>query len=275
MAELPIFSDQTIVQYLLGVLPEAEMEQLEEQSVCDPVFFERVQMAEDDLIRQFLDRELSPADENLFRRKYLTIPSLLSKVEFAQELRRVAREESRRRRLRIRWPAWPRLIIPVLATATAIVLVGVYWGRQGPSTANSARTQSEAHVSPGGFVSMLLLPGMEKGVAGRDRRIMIAPDTREIRLDLQVPGSDAPNRAEIDVTRVSTPDEQRAVQTIDSVPVSGGRLFHMTLKPADLPDGSYIAYLRRWPAAANSEPAATFIFSVGREASASRQGPAR
>src|ERR1041385_6284372 len=93
MADSTVFSDEDITRYLLGVLPEAEMVRLEEKSVCDAEFFERIEMAEEHLIRQFLDRKLSRGDEALFRGKYLSIPALRRKIEFAEGLRHVSEEE--------------------------------------------------------------------------------------------------------------------------------------------------------------------------------------
>jgi hypothetical protein len=280
MSDSPIFSDQSIVYYLLGVLPEADTDRIEEQSICDPVFFERLEMAQEGLIRLFLDRKLSPADEALFTSKYLAIPALRRKVEFAEDLRRAAREAVSKRppiSPRITWFAWPRVAVSVLA-GTGLVAVAVAVLTFGNHSRRSSSSQPSGDIqgTPRGVVSLLLFPGVEKGGSARDHRLMITPDTREIRLEFQVPGNDAPIKADVDVMRVAAPeDERRAAQTIEGRPTTAGRRFALTLMPAALPDGSYIAYLRRWPASAHPEPEESFVFSVGRQASATEPAPPR
>ena len=277
MSDSPIFSDENIVHYLLGTLPEADRVGSKNNRSAIRYSLRGLKwLRKDD--RQFLDRKLSQANEALFTSKYLVIPALRRKVEFAEELRRAAREELSQRppsSPRKRWFAWPRVAVPVLAGTgvVALVVAVVTFGSHG-RPASSRQLSEDIQRTPGGVISLLLLPGVEKGGSARDHRLVIAPDTREIRLQFDVPGADAPVKADVDVMRVAAPeDDRRAGQTIEGRPTTSGRLFPLTLTPAALPDGSYIAYLRRWPAAAHPEPEESFVFSVGRQAPATE--PAR
>jgi len=79
----PALNDQ-LVQYVLGLLPEAETERLDEASVADDALASRLRVVEHDLVDAYvsdtLDRETRARFENL----YLATPRRLEKVEFAR-----------------------------------------------------------------------------------------------------------------------------------------------------------------------------------------------
>jgi hypothetical protein len=271
MSDSKIFSDGSITQYLLGVLPEEETERLEEESICDSAFFDRIEAVEQELIKAFLDKKLSLRDEAQFKSKYLSTPALRSKVRFAEDLRLLAREAlSRKRPRKSGWFSWPRITVPLLAGASAMaLLIGTLTfslHRRPDTTTNVVSQTGHTGAAAVGVVSLLLLPGSEKSGEARERRVVIHPDTGKVVLEFQVPGN-APPRANIELVRVAEPtDEKRLNEAVEGRPAEAGRLFVLSVAAGELPDGNYIAYLRRWPSTAQAEPDESFVFSVGRSA---------
>jgi hypothetical protein len=74
-------------QYLLGLLAEAETEQLDEQSVADDEFAARLADAENDLIDAYVNDELSGDNLEHFESHYLASPLRRERVRFAMALR--------------------------------------------------------------------------------------------------------------------------------------------------------------------------------------------
>jgi len=72
-------------QYLLGTLPPAESEQLEEQFFADDDVFEQVEIAEDELIDAFIRDELSAAELQKFG-NLLRSPRIVERIKFARIL---------------------------------------------------------------------------------------------------------------------------------------------------------------------------------------------
>jgi hypothetical protein len=86
MASLTTPPDEILVRYLLGELPAAEADTLDERSIVDPDFFERLEAIENDLVDDYVRREL-PADlAARFTRGYLTTAERAGKVGFASAL---------------------------------------------------------------------------------------------------------------------------------------------------------------------------------------------
>jgi len=75
-----------MVQYLLGELPESEVERLDEQSFTDDDFFRRLQTVESDLIDAYARGEMSPGEREHFERGFLTTLKRRERAEFAEAL---------------------------------------------------------------------------------------------------------------------------------------------------------------------------------------------
>jgi hypothetical protein len=80
------YSDQTIRDYLLGQLPESESERLDELSITDDKWAERIRAVEHDLVDAFARRELHGAVLEQFRSRYLTTPRGREATRFAEAL---------------------------------------------------------------------------------------------------------------------------------------------------------------------------------------------
>ena len=70
-------------QYLLGVLPETESDQLEQRSLEDEAFFEEIQEIEDELIEDFAGGALTEQERIQFEEYFLCSPERREKLRFA------------------------------------------------------------------------------------------------------------------------------------------------------------------------------------------------
>src|SRR5712691_2212508 len=80
----PTYNQQTITQYLLGVLPEAEIERLDELSISNDEFADSLRVAEKDLVAAYVQGELGGADLENFKSHYLASPFRREQVAFAR-----------------------------------------------------------------------------------------------------------------------------------------------------------------------------------------------
>ena len=78
------FDQQAVTQYLLGALPEAEVERFDELSVTDHEFVEALGAAEKDLVDAYVQGELTGVALEQFKSHYLASPLRREKVKFAQ-----------------------------------------------------------------------------------------------------------------------------------------------------------------------------------------------
>ena len=89
-----IENDQTITRYLLGSLPGAETERLDELSVTDDEFAAALRSAEMDLIDAYVQGELSGAALDQFESYFLASPRRREKVDFARAFHSPAGREA-------------------------------------------------------------------------------------------------------------------------------------------------------------------------------------
>lgn len=88
--EEPQPDESTLIRYLVGRVSEAEAEPLDERSVVDADFAERLRAVEHDLVDAYVNGELTGETLEGFRTQYLSTPAGLSQVEFARALRGAA-----------------------------------------------------------------------------------------------------------------------------------------------------------------------------------------
>jgi hypothetical protein len=78
--------EQVIIDYLLAALPVAEVERLDELSVTDDEFAERLRIVENDLVDAYASGELTGDRLKGFQSHYLASPRRREKAQFAQAL---------------------------------------------------------------------------------------------------------------------------------------------------------------------------------------------
>ena len=154
MAALTTPPDEVLVRYILGELPPAEADPLDERSVVDPDFFDRLDAIENDLVDSYVRQEL-PADlRDRFARGYLATGARADKVRFASALAK------RQKRTATVIPMKPRArhavpwLLP-LAASIAVVGLGVWFLPQiqdqppnAPATQQASRDPQPA-TTPG------------------------------------------------------------------------------------------------------------------------------
>jgi hypothetical protein len=177
-------SVQQMRAYLLGLLPPDEAAVLEEKYFTERSFFLQVQDEERRLIRQYLDRELSPHEMERFDLQYQSTPELRRKLEqFAME-RRV--QVSPRRQPMIWWAA------ACLAALSAAGILAYLRSRPIPQLVAG---------STGPVYSLRLTPGVEKGP--NERMPSVSPDGGMLRLSLDLPGATKPVLCAAKISQVS------------------------------------------------------------------------
>ena len=82
----PAIKNETLVKYLLGSLPEAEAERLDELYITDGEFAAELSAAENDLVDAYVQGELTGPELERFRVYYLTSPLRRNRLGFAQAL---------------------------------------------------------------------------------------------------------------------------------------------------------------------------------------------
>ncbi len=93
MAEITT-EDLRMRQFLLGELGEPEREELEQLVLTEDGTRDKLLMAEDDLIEEYLEGSLRGKEQERFLHQFLSIPHQRNKLRIAKSLRRFARDEA-------------------------------------------------------------------------------------------------------------------------------------------------------------------------------------
>jgi hypothetical protein len=144
----PDLDEAGIRRYLLGLLPEAEAEALEEEYFARPEALERIRGVEDDLLDDYAAGRLGPDEKRSFESRYLASQPLRDRVLAARALHTAAvKEAAPTSRLSVgrltRW-AWP------LALAAGLLLAVVaswLWHAPPPEVADSSAPPTSAAPS--------------------------------------------------------------------------------------------------------------------------------
>jgi len=109
--------DGLIRRYLLGRLGEDELQQLEERIMVDNELFDQVLLAEDEMVEDYVNRDLPESDRSDFESSFVSTPEGRQQVAYVSALRRHVKDISR--------PVWWRRpgIVPYLRLAAAAVIV--------------------------------------------------------------------------------------------------------------------------------------------------------
>jgi hypothetical protein len=99
------YNDQTITQYLLGSLPEAETERFDELSVTDDEFAETLTATDKDLLDAYVQGVLAGEELEQFKSHYLASTLRREKVKFAQAFQSFAEKETSTQAARVRTEA--------------------------------------------------------------------------------------------------------------------------------------------------------------------------
>jgi CHAT domain-containing protein/tetratricopeptide (TPR) repeat protein len=111
---------KAIRDYLLGALTdESETRMLEEKLFMNDDFNEKISVAEDNLIEEYLDGSLNSSEKKRFNQHFLSAPERKKKLRFMRTLRKVLASKEKKRLFN-----WRKLIaLPSFRLATAAVLI--------------------------------------------------------------------------------------------------------------------------------------------------------
>ncbi len=121
MIRRPI-DEQLMTAFLLGNLPEEEIERLDEMSLTDDDFANRLQAVENDLVDAYVKGELSGTSLTQFKSNYLRSSKRREKVEFAETLHKQLNKPDYKDR-RLEFLAAPQHSFRWLPVAPAIVML--------------------------------------------------------------------------------------------------------------------------------------------------------
>lgn len=137
------FSENLLVRYLLGDLPEEAQVEIETRAFQDQRYLRNIQAVESDLIDAYVQGELSEGERQQFEGRFFASAERRRKVEFARTLARVAPEfaviekaaRPRRAPSPFTWPslldAFLRRLGPAakyaLAAAALLIVIGGSW----------------------------------------------------------------------------------------------------------------------------------------------------
>jgi len=79
-------NESLIINYLLGALPEAELERFEQRYLEDETLFEELQEIEDELIDDYVSGALTAEQQAQFEQYFLRSPKRREKLEFARAM---------------------------------------------------------------------------------------------------------------------------------------------------------------------------------------------
>lgn len=177
-------------QYLLGQTAEDQLENVEKRLLTDDGFFEELEIAEDELIDEYLTNELTPDQRPRFEQFFLISPERPGKLKFARALQRhtsVARVPSPidlnwSERIRLAWNSQSRLIRVATVAAAVIIVVGAVW---------FARPR---FYSPQTFAThTLTISSSNRGEGEQATKVKLPLSADRLKLQLKLPGPSSPS----------------------------------------------------------------------------------
>ncbi len=138
-----LFSEDLIIRYLLGDLPEESLAEIEDRAFSDPHYLREILAVESDLIDEYVRGGLSDVRRRLFESRFLASAERRRKVEFAKSLTTVFGETAVVKKERLPVVARPqsdtwgslaaflRGLSPAarlsFATAAVLIVMGSLW----------------------------------------------------------------------------------------------------------------------------------------------------
>lgn len=200
-----IVDQRTIEKYLLGELSSDEQTELETRYFGDAELLERIDAAEDELIDDYVRRQLPPDRRLRFESHFLN-EQRLERVRMAEALQRAAAPRAARRQ------AW---ILPMAAALCGAALLAIVWlvvqnrglhrgietlraerdearGRQAEMARRIARLQTatvpeppKQPAAPLAVAAIVLSPGLTRD-GGKAAIVTVERQTRMVRIDARL-----------------------------------------------------------------------------------------
>jgi hypothetical protein len=169
-------SPDILRRYLLGEADPGARDEIEQRLFSDDeVFWERLAIAEDDLIDDYAAGTLDAGETALVETRFLTTAERRGKLEFALALRAYAAQRSAGRASAREWlrapSSLPRWVLAAAATLVLLLVPGLVW-----QFAPAGRSPAAITVS--------LAPGLLRDAGGEMARVRPAPGCQVVHLDL-------------------------------------------------------------------------------------------
>jgi hypothetical protein len=222
-------SNQDVLRlYLLGAADAGSQDDIEHRLFSDDqVFWERLSIAEDDLIDDYAAHALDEDARRQFESHFLCTAERRAKLQFALALRGYAREERAERTGAVSWlrapSALPRWAVAVAASLLVLV-PGVIW-----QFAPGGRTPAVVTVS--------IAPGMLRDAGAEIARVVPTQGCQVMHLDLTA-GSEPYSGYAATIFDVSG-EALWSQHRLSGVTREGAVAVRLTLPCDQLPEGDY------------------------------------
>jgi hypothetical protein len=241
-------------RYLLGAADAETMREIEERLFSDDrVFWERVAIAEDELIDEYAGGTLDGEEQALFDANFLVTAERRAKLEFARALGRYARQQERRPHSLSGWLRVPAAV-PRWAMAAAAVLVLLV---------PAALRQFAPAGSRPAPVAVSLVPGLLRDAGGEIARVLPAPGCQIVHVDLTA-GPD-PYPAYAATVHDENGDAVWSQHKLAGVARAGAVSVRLTLPCELLPEGDYWVRLSGLSSGQEPVPLDRYDFRVLRQ----------
>ena len=243
---------QELTEYLLGRLPEAGRENLENRYVADEDLYQELLIAEHDLIDEYVMGDLTDAARRDFEAAYLASERRKRLVDFSRAL--LQRAGSPRE-----WPM-PRSRILAMAAVLLIAVLGAWWAlRFRPSAGRVAGTPQVQRVPipvrPPSIFAVALAPGLLRGET--QKQVAIPRDADQVRLELMLDATAAREyRASLRTA------EGREVWSSIASPPNSSAVLPIVIPAEVLVRADYVLRLSVPGSRGKSAPAAEYFFRV-------------
>ena len=262
---LPSADQNLLRRYLLGTATSESREDLEARLFSDDrVFSERLSIAEDELVSDYVQSALTDAERQDFENHFLCTDDRRANLEFAKALHAYAersvgfeRSGATRRSSPARQSPWAWLRRPMLspawAVAAAALLVLVVQVPRFTTSPGEVVTSSNV-------VAVSLATGQLRALSGELTRVRLDADSQIVRLRIGLESNRFPSyRASLFQV-----DDDALLAEVRLTPASGSPEVTLTLPAESLADGDYYIRLQGISPGANPEPLRRYDFRVVR-----------
>ena len=239
---LPDADERLLKRYLLGTISDQSREDLETRLLSDDqIFWERVTIAEDELITDYVQDALNPDEHRQFEHDFLCTDERSAKVEFARALRTFVATPQPARKAQPAPNWWRRpLFSPAWALAAAALIVVISLPLLMTSRATLPTDTS--------IVAVTLPAGLTRAVGAELPRVRVTRSTRLVRLQVD-PGSTPYPSYRASVHNV---DGGNVLADVELISSAAGQPLTLTLPADSLPQGDY--YVRLHGVSPGAEP---------------------
>ena len=227
-------SEESVRAYLLGTLDERDAAELEQNYFENPAYLAWMQTVEDALIGDYLDHELSPAEQRRFEERYLALPDLKNRLNEV-----IAGRSLRPRKI---WWTQTRLVATVAFVLTLAVMASLLVRQRSAEAVPGTVARIEYPAKPAVF-EMQLSPGLTKGPRATANEFTIPTGTATVKLTFELPGRSSNQQLAIRFLTIDAEGHRKLAWTATAASEASGNDSKATveLQPTVLVPADYLA----------------------------------